>query len=152
VYSEEQSTHDENRSKGSWCNSTGLHLRRMQQAPKELLELAIHRLSTRFSPTLRQSGEQLAGLNALLRGGFVRQSSAGVFSLLPNGERVRQKIENIIDQEMHRIGGLCLKGVVAVAHQRLVSASQELPSWPYLPSSRLRTGRRQVVGSLQDAR
>jgi prolyl-tRNA synthetase len=76
------------------------------QAPKELLELAIHRMSTRFSPTQRHSGEAQPGLYALLRGGFVRQSSAGVYSLLPNGERVRAKIEGIIDQEMHRIGWL----------------------------------------------
>ena len=41
----------------------------------------------------------------LVRGGYVRPVSAGIYSLLPVGKRVIAKIENIIRQEMDRVGG-----------------------------------------------
>ncbi len=41
----------------------------------------------------------------LMRGGFVRPVSAGIYSLLPLGRRVTAKIEGIIREEMDRIGG-----------------------------------------------
>ncbi len=41
----------------------------------------------------------------LIRGGYVRGVSAGVYSVLPLGYRVVAKIENIIRQEMNRIDG-----------------------------------------------
>jgi len=41
----------------------------------------------------------------LLKGGFIDQLSAGIYSFLPLGWRVHQKIENIIREEMKAIGG-----------------------------------------------
>jgi prolyl-tRNA synthetase len=41
----------------------------------------------------------------LIRGGYVRQVSAGIFSLLPIGKRIITKIETIIREEMDRIDG-----------------------------------------------
>ncbi|MDD3886000.1 MAG: hypothetical protein PHI35_03940, partial [Victivallaceae bacterium] len=41
----------------------------------------------------------------LIRGGFIRPVSAGIYSLLPAGERVCAKIERIIREEMNRIDG-----------------------------------------------
>jgi len=41
----------------------------------------------------------------LLRGGYIRQVSTGIFSLLPLGKRVAQKIEKIIREEMNGIDG-----------------------------------------------
>ena len=41
----------------------------------------------------------------LLRGDFIDQLASGVYSLLPLGWRVYQKIENIIREEMDAIGG-----------------------------------------------
>ncbi|MFT7519278.1 MAG: prolyl-tRNA synthetase [Kiritimatiellia bacterium] len=41
----------------------------------------------------------------MMRGGYVRPVSAGVYSLLPLGQRVLAKIERIIRQEMDRIDG-----------------------------------------------
>ena len=41
----------------------------------------------------------------LLRGGYVRQVTNGIYSLLPPAKRVVAKIENIIRQEMDRIDG-----------------------------------------------
>lgn len=41
----------------------------------------------------------------LIRGGYIRPVSAGIYSLLPTGERVVRKIEAIIREEMNRIDG-----------------------------------------------
>ncbi len=41
----------------------------------------------------------------LIRGGYVRPVSAGIYSLLPLGKRIVDKIENIIREEMNRIEG-----------------------------------------------
>ncbi|CDS08335.1 hypothetical protein LRAMOSA02283 [Lichtheimia ramosa] len=40
----------------------------------------------------------------LLKGGFIRQSASGIYSMLPLGLRMLNKIENIIDQELGAIG------------------------------------------------
>jgi prolyl-tRNA synthetase len=39
----------------------------------------------------------------LLRGGFIKQSSQGMYSLLPFGLRVLEKIEKLIDSELSQI-------------------------------------------------
>ena len=41
----------------------------------------------------------------MLRGGYIRPVSAGIFSLLPLGKRVVQKVEAIIREEMNAIDG-----------------------------------------------
>lgn len=41
----------------------------------------------------------------LIRGGYIRPVSAGIYSLLPTGERIVRKIEAIIREEMNRIDG-----------------------------------------------
>lgn len=41
----------------------------------------------------------------LIRGGYVRPVSAGIYSLLPAGKRIVAKIENIIREEMNAIDG-----------------------------------------------
>lgn len=41
----------------------------------------------------------------LLRGGFIHKEMAGVYSYLPLGLRVLQKIENIIREEINKVGG-----------------------------------------------
>lgn len=41
----------------------------------------------------------------LVRGGYVRMVSAGIYSLLPLGKRIVAKIEQIIRDEMNRVGG-----------------------------------------------
>ena len=65
------------------------------------------RWSDLFIPTLRDdpAGAEAASHRLLLRGGFVRQLAAGHYSILPLGQRVRDKVDRIIRQEMNRIGG-----------------------------------------------
>ena len=41
----------------------------------------------------------------LIRGGYIRPVSAGIYSLLPVGKRITDKIEQIIREEMDRIDG-----------------------------------------------
>jgi hypothetical protein len=41
----------------------------------------------------------------LVRAGFLRQSNSGLFTILPYGLLVLQKIEKLIDEEMGKIGG-----------------------------------------------
>lgn len=57
-------------------------------------------------PTLREPPKEAeAGSHKwLLRGGFIRQLASGVYSYLPLGQRVLQKICEIIREEMSRAG------------------------------------------------
>ncbi|WP_124727549.1 proline--tRNA ligase [Staphylospora marina] len=56
-------------------------------------------------PTLRTVAEaETASHRLLLRGGFIRQLAAGVYTFLPLGNRVLRKVETIIREEMDRIG------------------------------------------------
>ena len=41
----------------------------------------------------------------LIRGGYIRPVSAGIYSLLPVGKRIIQKIEKIVREEMDAIEG-----------------------------------------------
>ena len=65
------------------------------------------RWSRLFIPTLRDdpAGAEAASHRLLLRGGFVRQLSSGHYSILPLGQRVRDRVDRIIREEMDRIGG-----------------------------------------------
>ncbi len=51
------------------------------------------------------SGASLKSHILLLRAGYIKQVSAGIFSLLPPAQRVSLKIQNIIREEMDAIGG-----------------------------------------------
>ncbi len=64
------------------------------------------RMSQLFLQTLRAApaDAENAGHQLLVRAGFVRQVSAGIFELLPLGLRVKQKIEAILRAEMDALG------------------------------------------------
>lgn len=64
-------------------------------------------LSKLFTKTLREDPKDEESVNAklLTRGGFVFKNSAGVYTFLPLGWRVMQKIIGIIKEEMNAIGG-----------------------------------------------
>jgi prolyl-tRNA synthetase len=65
------------------------------------------RYSRHFGGTLHDnpSEAETAGYRLLLRGGFIRPLAAGIFHYLPLGWRVKTKIEGILREEMHAIGG-----------------------------------------------
>ncbi|MCD6441929.1 proline--tRNA ligase [bacterium] len=60
-----------------------------------------------LTKTLRKSPKDSVAISHkfLVRGGYIHQLISGVWSLLPLGFRVYQKIENIIREEMCLIGG-----------------------------------------------
>ena len=65
------------------------------------------RLSQLFFTTLRDdpSDAEMPSHRLLLRAGYVRQLGAGIYSLLPLGFRVNKRVEQIIREEIDRIGG-----------------------------------------------
>ena len=67
----------------------------------------IARASKLFLPTLREApaDAEAASHKLLVRGGFVRQVGAGLFTFLPLGWRVHQKVAQIIREEIDAIGG-----------------------------------------------
>ncbi len=70
------------------------------------------RLSSLFGTTLRKvsSDMEFESHGLLLRAGYVRQLGAGIFSYLPLAWRSMRKIEQILREEMERIGSqeLCM--------------------------------------------
>jgi prolyl-tRNA synthetase len=67
----------------------------------------IARASQLFLPTLREdpADAEAASHKLLVRGAFIRQVSAGVWTYLPLGWRVYRKVEQIVREEMDGIGG-----------------------------------------------
>ena len=65
------------------------------------------RLSHLFFATLRDdpSEAEMPSHRLLLRAGYVRQLGAGIYSLLPLGFRVNQRVEQVIREELNAIGG-----------------------------------------------
>jgi prolyl-tRNA synthetase len=65
------------------------------------------RLSRLFFTSLRDdpADAEMASHRLLVRAGYVRQLGAGIYSLLPLGFRVQQRIEQVIREEIDAIGG-----------------------------------------------
>jgi prolyl-tRNA synthetase len=66
----------------------------------------VRRASQLFFPTLRDDPADAEAVShkLLVRGGFIRQVSAGVWTFMPLGWRVHEKIVQIIREEMDAIG------------------------------------------------
>jgi prolyl-tRNA synthetase len=64
--------------------------------------------SLTFIPTLRETpaDADVKSHQLLLRAGFIRQNTSGIYSFLPLGKRVLQKVENIVREEMDAINGV----------------------------------------------
>ncbi len=64
------------------------------------------RLSAYFLPLIRENPAQaeIVSHRLMLRAGMIRQSSAGIYSWLPLGFRVLQKVEQIVREEQNRAG------------------------------------------------
>lgn len=84
-----------------------------------------------FVPTLREVPKEAEVLShkILLRGGYIKQLAAGIYSYLPLGFRVIQNIEKIIREELNHIG----------ASEMLMPALQPKDLW-------LESGRWDVYG------
>src|SRR4030043_1889657 len=64
------------------------------------------RQSQLFTKILKETPKDEKSINSqlLIRGGFIDKLMAGVYTYLPLGFRVLKKIENIIREEMERVG------------------------------------------------
>ena len=67
----------------------------------------IARQSQLFIPTLREAPADADAVShkLLVRGGYIRQVAAGIWTFLPLGWRVHQKVVQIVRDEMDAIGG-----------------------------------------------
>jgi prolyl-tRNA synthetase len=65
------------------------------------------RMSSLLSQTLREapSDAEIASHKLLVRAGYIRQLAAGIFTSMPLAKRSLTKIENIMRDEMNKIGG-----------------------------------------------
>jgi prolyl-tRNA synthetase len=65
------------------------------------------RMSQLFFTSLRDdpAEAEMASHRLLLRAGYVRQLGSGIYSLLPLGYRVTSRVEQVIRDEINRIGG-----------------------------------------------
>ena len=64
--------------------------------------------SLTFIPTMREvpSDAEIRSHQLLLRAGFIRQTTSGIYSYLPLGKKVLNKIETIIREEMEAVDGV----------------------------------------------
>ncbi|PKU25804.1 proline--tRNA ligase [Telmatospirillum siberiense] len=64
------------------------------------------RLSAYFLPTLKENPTeaQIVSHRLMLRAGMIRQTAAGIYTWLPLGWRVLQKVEQIVREEQDRAG------------------------------------------------
>jgi prolyl-tRNA synthetase len=78
----------------------------MQHPGKQFRQNVPHRWSQLFIPTLREApaDAEVASHKILLRGGYIRQLGAGIYSYLPLGQRAVNKIVAIVREEMDTIG------------------------------------------------
>ncbi|MCG8492522.1 MAG: proline--tRNA ligase [Sneathiellales bacterium] len=66
------------------------------------------RLSRYFMPTLKEDPKeaQIVSHRLMLRAGMIQQSSAGIYSWLPLGQKVLKNIEQIVREEQNKAGAL----------------------------------------------
>ena len=98
------------------------------------------KVSKMYAPTLREvpSEAEIPSHQLLLRAGFMRKSTNGMYSYLPLAWRVIKKIENIIREEMDFAGcqeimmpaGRNLEGKRPLGRLRRRNGTPEGPSWP----------------------
>ena len=69
------------------------------------------RLSQYFLPVLKENPKeaQIVSHRLMLRAGMIQQSSAGIYSWLPLGLKVLEKIEQIVREEQNKAGALEIK-------------------------------------------
>jgi prolyl-tRNA synthetase len=105
----------------------------------------IARASQLFLPTLRDDPADAEAVShkLLVRGGYIRQVSAGVWTFMPLGWRVHRKIEQIIREEMNAIGGQeMLMPVLTPAELWETTGRIKIPEIFHLED---RTGRRFIL-------
>lgn len=94
------------------------------------------RQSQLFTKTIKERPKDEKSINSqlLIRGGFIDKLMAGVYTFLPLGFLVLKKIENIIQEEMNKIGGQ--EVLMPALHPK--ELWQKTDRWPYLEMFKLK--------------
>ncbi|MFO7572538.1 MAG: proline--tRNA ligase, partial [Gaiellaceae bacterium] len=87
-------------------HAAGEPLKRLDR-PGSLVVHMVARQSQLFIPTLREAPADAEAVShkLLVRGGYIRQVGAGLWTFLPLGWRIHGKVVQIIREEMNAIGG-----------------------------------------------
>lgn len=90
------------------------------------------KLKDSYFYTLREDArdEDSASGNLLVKAGFIKKTSAGVYMLLPLGLRVEEKIENIVRNNMNKAGALEVKMPSLIASEYYESSGRLLGFGP----------------------
>jgi prolyl-tRNA synthetase len=104
----------------------------------------IARQSKLFIPTLREAPADAEAVShkLLVRGGYIRQLSAGVWTYLPLGWRVHEKVVQIIREEQDAIGGQEMRMPVLTPAELWEATGRDFPEMFRLED---RAGRRFVL-------
>ncbi|KAH8199916.1 hypothetical protein TruAng_005912 [Truncatella angustata] len=87
---------------------TGLLRCHSTASPQKSWDTSRARLSRLWLPIsgFTAASDQEGGHSKLIRAGYLRQSHAGIFHMLPLGQRVQEKLEKLIDRHMQQVGAL----------------------------------------------
>jgi prolyl-tRNA synthetase len=104
------------------------------------------RASRFFLPTLRNapSEAELRSHSLLLRGGFIKQQAAGVYTYLPLGLRVMSKVANIVREEANAAGAVEMLMPTLVPFELLQETGRDKVEVLYKTTDR--TGREFALG------
>ncbi len=106
------------------------------------------RVSKLVARTLREDPKDapLRSHNLLLRGGYILQVAAGIYTLMPLAKRVAQKIERIIREEMNRIEGQEITMPVVMPRELWDEAGRYEAVGPEMLRFRDRNGQDMLLG------
>ena len=104
------------------------------------------RQSKLFTKTLKEAPKDEQSINAqlLIRAGFIDKLMAGVYSFLPLGILVLEKIEKIIEEEMYNIGGV--KVLLPTLHSKEIWQKTNRWQYPEMFKLKSRSGKDLSLG------
>ena len=90
------------------------------------------RLSKYYLPTTKDVSKDvvLTSHKLMLKAGMIKQCSSGLYTLLPLGYKVMRKIENIIQEELDRIGAMRVSMPI-ITDEKLWQESGRADSYGY---------------------
>ena len=106
------------------------------------------KLKNNYFFTLREDArdEDSTSGNLLVKAGFIKKTSAGIYMMLPLGLRVQNKIENIIRKHMNNAGALEVKMPALIASEYYEDSGRLSGFGPSIFKLKDRTGKDMVLG------
>ena len=106
------------------------------------------RLKNSYFFTLRENSkdEDSTSGNLLVKAGFIKKTSAGIYMMLPLGLKVENKIEDIIRKHMNKAGGQEVKMPALIASEYYENSGRLKGFGPSIFKLKDRTGKDMVLG------